>query len=62
MSRKIEILFRPDGSTKIEAFGFKGPECEKATAVFEEALGRVASRARKPEYTVRQEQREKAGR
>ena len=40
MARKtIEVVIGPDGSLKIEALGFKGADCERATAFLEKALG-----------------------
>lgn len=37
--QKIQITITPDGETKIEASGFTGDECIKATAPIEQALG-----------------------
>jgi hypothetical protein len=37
----------------IDAVGFKGPDCEKATKFLEEALGVVGKKIRKPEYHQR---------
>jgi len=48
--RTIEVVIGPDGSLKIEALGFKGADCEKATAFLEKALGRISGRSKKPEY------------
>jgi hypothetical protein len=56
---EIEIIINPDGSVSVEALGFTGPDCEKATAFIEEALGEVQTRRRKPEYCRRQRDREK---
>ncbi len=51
MTRKsIEIVVNTDGSLKIEALGFAGPDCEKATAFLEQALGVASTRKRKVEY------------
>jgi hypothetical protein len=50
MTRAIEIIVKPDGSLKIDAVGFQGADCEKATAFLEKALGTVKARQRKPEY------------
>jgi Protein of unknown function (DUF2997) len=58
MARKtIEVVIAPDGSLKIEALGFKGADCEKATAFLEKALGRVSGKSKKPEYYHREELR-----
>lgn len=59
--RSIEILFRNDGTVQIDALGFKGADCSKATAAFERAIGDVTSVVRKPEYRVEQKQVQKVG-
>ena len=51
--RTIEVIVAPDGSLKIDAVGFQGSDCEKATAFLEEAMGQVNARQRKPEYHSR---------
>ena len=48
--KSIEVIVQPDGSLKIEAFGFVGADCEKATAFLEKALGAPCARRRKSEY------------
>ena len=53
MNRTIEIIIAPTGEIQIDAVGFKGPDCEKATAFLEEALGVVGKRVKKPEYYQR---------
>jgi hypothetical protein len=53
MSRTIEVIIDDGGHILIDAVGFQGADCEKATAFLEEALGQVADRQRKPEYHVR---------
>ena len=50
MNRSIEVVIAPDGEVKIDAVGFKGADCEKATAFLEAALGIERSRVRKPEF------------
>ena len=52
-SRSIEVIVNADGSLAVDAIGFKGPDCEKATRFLEEALGRIASKQRKPAYNER---------
>ena len=48
--QRIEIECREDGTVKIEALGFEGASCEKATAAIEKALeGKETGRAKKPE-------------
>lgn len=48
--RTIQIDFPPTGEVSIEAIGFKGPDCEKFTEAFEQALGKVSTKKKKPEY------------
>jgi len=50
MRKSIEVTIQTDGKVQIEAIGFKGGACEKATQAIEQALGTVASRKKKPEY------------
>ena len=51
--RSIDVIVMPDGQLIIDAVGFKGPECDKATRFLEEALGRIAGKQRKPAYNER---------
>ena len=53
MKRTIEIIIEQSGEIKIDAIGFKGLDCEKATEFLEEALGVVAQKIKKPEYFQR---------
>ncbi len=53
MSRNIEIIIGVGGEIQIDAVGFKGPDCEKATKFLEEALGVVGQKIKKPEYHQR---------
>lgn len=48
--KSIEVIVHPDGSLRIEALGFAGADCEKATAFLEKALGAQRARQRKSEY------------
>jgi hypothetical protein len=61
MNKTIEIIVSPIGDISIDAVGFKGPDCEKATKFLEEALGVVGQKIKKPEYhqrsTARNQQR-----
>ena len=50
MKRTIEVSVSPNGEIQIDAVGFKGADCERATRFLEEALGVVSNRAKKPEY------------
>jgi hypothetical protein len=49
-NKSIEIIVSPLGDISIDAVGFKGPDCEKATRFLEEALGVVGKKIKKPEY------------
>lgn len=53
MQKTIEIVVSPAGEVSIDAVGFKGADCEKATAYLEQALGVVGHKSKKPEYTQR---------
>jgi hypothetical protein len=50
VSRSIEVVIAPSGEVKIDAIGFKGVDCQKATAFLEQALGLERNRVRKPEF------------
>lgn len=50
MKRTIEVIVNPAGEIQIDAVGFKGPDCEKATQFLEDALGVVGKKVKKPEY------------
>ncbi len=50
MAKTIEVIVKPDGSLKIDAVGFQGADCEKATRFLEQALGKVAGKQKKPEH------------
>jgi len=53
MKRTIEVTVSPAGDIQIDAVGFRGADCEKATAFLEQALGIVGNRVKKPEYHAR---------
>lgn len=49
--KQIIIQVSADGEIKIDAVGFKGAACEKATAAIEKALaGGKRSGGKRPEY------------
>ena len=50
MKPTIEIIVSPTGEIVIDALGFKGADCEKATQYLEQALGVTSSKVKKPEY------------
>jgi len=51
--KSIEVIIGQDGSIKIDAVGFKGADCQRATEFLERALGRVSTRQKKPAYHQR---------
>ena len=53
MKPTIEVIVSPAGDIQIDAVGFKGADCEKATRYLEEALGVINNRVKKPEYHAR---------
>ena len=57
--KTIDLIISPSGQLTINATGFEGADCEKATAFLEQALGKLEHRQRKPEYyrRVRRQQR-----
>lgn len=61
MDKQVIIQVSPDGEIKIDAVGFKGQACKKATAALEKALGQVKSSTPKPELFQEQAQQQKAG-
>ena len=61
MARTIEVIIQPDGSLKIDAVGFKGADCEKATRFLEQALGQVKGKQKKPEFYRQVQQHQKLG-
>ena len=57
--KTIDLIINPAGQLTINATGFAGADCEKATAFLELALGKLEERQRKPEYyrCVRRQQK-----
>lgn len=51
--QRIRVVINPKGEVTMEALGFVGDACEKATRELEEALGQVEKRVHKPEYHQR---------
>lgn len=49
-TEKIIIEIDKDGSVQVEAVGFKGKACMKATEFLEKILGKVTRRTTKPDY------------
>ena len=52
-TKSIEILVLPSGEIQVEAVGFHGADCEKATAFLTQMLGKITHSNRKPEYYQR---------
>lgn len=48
--KQIIVEVKETGEVRIEATGFTGSACEKATAEIERALGIPGKRNKKPEY------------
>ncbi len=53
MKPTVEVIVSPNGEIQIDALGFKGANCERATRYLEEALGVIDNRVKKPEYHIR---------
>ncbi len=51
--KTVEILIAASGQLTINAAGFSGSDCDKATAFLEQALGQLAAKQRKPEFYQR---------
>jgi hypothetical protein len=51
--KRVTVTIAPDGSTKVEAHGFTGKECQKATEGVVRALGGAAKEELKQEYFKR---------
>ena len=50
--KQVIVTVSPEGEVKIDAVGFKGNTCEKATAALEQALGLPGKKQKKPDYFV----------
>ena len=50
MKRTIEVTVSPTGDIRIDAVGFQGADCQKATRFLEAALGATVTRQKKPEF------------
>jgi hypothetical protein len=47
---ELVVTISPDGEVTVEARGVEGPACAELLRPFDEALGAVRDRRRKPEY------------
>ena len=61
MAKTIEVIVGTDGGIKIDAVGFRGADCEKATAFLEKALGTVKGKTKKPEYHSKAQTQQRIG-
>ena len=61
MAKTIEVIVGTGGEIKIDAVGFKGADCERATAFLEKALGAVKTRRKKPEFHRRVQAQQRLG-
>jgi len=52
MTKEIIIEIDESGNCSLDGKGFVGPECEKAMAEIESALGKVTNKTRKAEYSA----------
>jgi hypothetical protein len=61
--KTVEVIIQASGQLTINAAGFSGTDCEKATAFLEQALGRLTAKQRKPEFYQRNQrnQQQKVG-
>lgn len=59
--KTLTVDVSPEGEVTIEAAGFRGNACEKATAALEKALGMPGKRQRKPEYSQEEVATQKVG-
>ena len=50
MAKEVVIYIKPDGTVSVEAVGFEGSGCEKATQAIRDALGETVAITRKPEF------------
>jgi hypothetical protein len=51
--KTIKVQFAPDGTSKVEAFGFSGKACVDATRAIEAAIGKSSQRTDKKEMHVK---------
>ena len=61
--KTVEVIINISGQLTINAAGFSGTGCEKATAFLEQALGRLTAKEHKPEFYQRNQrnQQQKVG-
>ncbi len=59
--KTIEVIVQTDGSLKIDAVGFQGADCEKATRFLEQALGKSTGKHKKPEFYRQVQKQQRVG-
>lgn len=59
--RSIQITVSKDGEVIIEAIGYRGNSCAKATEAMERALGLAKKKQLKPEFHMQTETQQKVG-
>ncbi len=61
--KTVEIIIQTSGQLTINAAGFSGTDCERATAFLEQALGKLTTKQLKPEFYQRNQrhQQQKVG-
>jgi len=62
VSKTIEVIVGTDGALKIDAVGFQGADCGKATRFLEHALGKTTGKQKKPEYYLQVNRQQRIGR
>lgn len=50
MTKTIEIIVAPDGTTRVETKGFSGGECREASRFIEQTLGQRLGEQLTPEF------------
>ncbi len=58
--KQLIVTIEPDGSTTVEAEGFRGRGCLDATKAIEAAVGVVVQRTKKAAFFAREEVRQDA--
>ena len=48
--KTIEIIFAPNGQSRVETKGFVGGACREASRFLEQAIGQSAQEVMKPEF------------
>lgn len=59
--KQIIVEVSPDGEVKIEAVGYRGQSCAKATEALEKAMGLPGKSVKKKEYFQTESSAQKVG-